>query len=150
MKKIMMMLMLFFVSMSILSAVEIMKGVDMIDVPPKYEDLKKKYIQCVLDLFKEMDEHKKTLTLLSNVQTQNSNLIVLLKQTRDKLAAAYKTSRSTFQNYFSISTGYGFENKNSIFGIGWTGIWYEKISFGVRSFYPYALVGEIGYRFGNN
>lgn len=145
MKKTLFFVMTFFIAVAILQGKNV--GVDMINLPPTYEGLKKKYISCVLDLFKEMDEHKKTLTLLSNVQTQNSNLIALAKDLKVKLEQAVNAGRDTFQNYITLTSGYNFEDKKSYFGVGWTGILYEKILIGTKLQYPYILSLEAGYKF---
>jgi hypothetical protein len=121
--------------------------VDMIDIPKDYAGLKTRYISCVLDLMKEIDEHGKTLKVLSNSQVQNSNLIILVKDLRVKLESAMKVGKDTFQHYFSISSGYNFDLKVQTYGVGWDGIFFEKFLAGVRAYMPSAISFELGYRF---
>jgi len=120
---------------------------DIVNIPTDYEGLKKKYIEAVLDVFKEQDKQRETLLLLSNVQAQNSNLIVLVKDLKVKLEKAMNVSRDTFQNYFSLSSGYDFEQRVASFGLGWNLMIYEKLLFGVRAYFPTAISFEAGYRF---
>ena len=107
-----------------------------ISVPTNYNRLKEKYILAVQMYYAESDSHRKTLTKLTNQIAETKKANADLKQALQLIKELQKTHIDFFNHYLIFYGGYDFDSGSSAVGVGWQGLFLERILLGIETKFP--------------
>lgn len=107
-----------------------------VPIPESRKELERRYLAIVKIYYQESNAHKRTLSKLTNQIQETKRANEDLKKAIDLIKELQKSRIDIFSSYLIFYGGYSFDSQSIAGGIGWQGILFEKILFGIEAKYP--------------